>query len=165
MLIDFFKDKCKSSSNSHEFGICDDIKNNTEIAYIDEKNQDNWVGIVSNASQCEASFYAIDHCVPLLRVDGNQENRCDGLLHYNSKLIFIELKERAGGKWARDGREQIANSFRIFKANYNINSFSKIEAYICNKSKPQVNQMHASKLEEFKDQTGIILKIQQRIQI
>ncbi len=165
MPIDFFKDKCKSSSNSEEFGICDDIDNNTAIAYIDEENPDNWIGIVSNPNQFEASFYAVDHCVTINREDGSQEKSCDGILSYNNNLVFIELKKRKRSPWAREGKNQIIKSVMFFNDNYDINSFDKIEAYVCNQIRPLVNQGRASMLEEFKNNTGINLKIQQRIQI
>lgn len=165
MPIDFFQNKCKSTSTKVLFGICDDIENNTEIAYIDEENPDNWIGIVSNPSKFEASFYAIDHCVKMLRDDGRQEKSCDGILSYNNKLVFIELKMRKRSPWAREGKNQIIKSFQSFNDNYDISTFDKIEAYVCNQIRPLVNQGRASMLQEFKDRTGINLKIQQRIQI
>ena len=92
MPIDFFKEHCKTHSNKDKFGLCDDPPLSENPAYIDEENTTDWIGIVDNTPKKEIDFFAIDRCVDVLRLDGEMESRCDGMLRYNSTIVFVELK-------------------------------------------------------------------------
>lgn len=100
MPIDYFQNKCKSSSSNPTFGLCDDPPPAENPAYIDEVNQNNWIAQVKNLTGHPCDFYAIDNCVIIQKKEDNtkQESRCDGVLHFNDNLIFVELKNRDGGK-------------------------------------------------------------------
>ena len=99
MPIDYFENRCESSSNITRFGICDDPPPASNPAYIDEENTTHWIAKVLNPNKRNCTFHAIDNCVTILKANGKMESRCDGLMKYDSTLIFIELKSREGGQW------------------------------------------------------------------
>ncbi|MBF0379113.1 MAG: hypothetical protein HQK72_16775 [Desulfamplus sp.] len=158
MPINFFDPNCKTESNMNMVGLCDDPPPNINPAYIDENNPSNWIATVKNNVQEIVSFYAIDNCVSILRANGDMESRCDGMLLYSKKLIFIELKSREGGQWLKKGREQLTTILNIFKSQNNINNYDNVEAYVCNSLRPLAHVGHASNIQKFKDDTGLILK-------
>lgn len=163
MAINFFKNQCKTTSTKNQFGLCDDINKPNDIAYLSENKKEEWIGIVSNANGKEVSFFAIDNCIQFDRTDGKQDKICDGVLKHKNILSFIELKSRRGGKWHKDGREQLTSTINHFRRNYAANEYQIMDSYICNKLKPLVNVGHAIQIQKFKDDTGLILKIQQNI--
>lgn len=165
MPIDFFEKVCKTTSNKNEFGLCDDPSPSTNPAYIDHIDVSKWIGIVKNESEKQIDFYAIDHCIDLLRPDAKMDSRCDGMLHYDKSLIFVELKATKikGGEWLTTGRKQIKITIDHFITNHDIKSFDKVKAYVCNQHKPRANQGHTVQFQKFKDQTGLILRAQQNI--
>lgn len=167
MPIDFFKDCCKSNSNKAKFGLCDDPTPSENPAYIDEDNSDNWIGVVKNKNEHSLDFFAIDHCVDIIRPDGKMESRCDGLLRHEKRLIFVELKSRKkkGSAWLTEGRRQLKATIEVFKDNIDKELYESIEGYVCNQLKPLANQGHAVQLQKFKDETGYSLKAKQIIDI
>lgn len=165
MPIDFFQDKCKTTSNILKFGLCDDPSPSTGPAYIDEGQPEKWIGIVNNPKLKSVDFFAIDNCVEVNKPDGRQDSTCDGLLRFENSLVFTELKEREGGKWLKKGREQIANTIRRFKDEVDESQYDNVEAYVCNSLRPLVNSGHAISIQMFKDETGYVLHPQQEINI
>lgn len=163
MSINFFQNCCKTETNKTEFGLCDDIANSP--AYIDENDKPKWIGIVNNPNGKDVEFFAIDNCVVIKRNDGTDESKCEGVLKENSNLIFIELKEREGGKWFKKGREQLTITINIFKQNYNISNYKSVRAFVCNSLKPISHSGRATNIQQFYDDTGFILKDQQEINI
>jgi len=158
MSVNFFKEDCKTESDNEEFGICDDPPPAIEPAYIDENNRSKWIAIVKNTQKRTVKFYAIDHCVPIYKEDGNMESRCDGMLLYSKTLVFIELKERKKGQWFKIGREQLTTTINIFKSENDLNTYEKIEAYVCNSLRPLVHMGQFSNIQKFNDDTGLLLK-------
>ena len=163
MSINFFQVTCKTESETIEFGLCDDIANSP--AYIDENDPLKWIGIVKNPNNKKAQFFAIDNCVVIKRSDGTDESRCDGVLKENSNLVFVELKERGSSGWFKKGREQLTNTINIFKSNHDINDYSSIRAFVCNKLKPSSHSGRAANIQQFYDETGYILGDKQEITI
>ena len=96
MPINFFENTCKTVSSQLYFGLCDDPPPTTRLAYIKEaKNEpSDWIATVLNEAEKDVIFYAIDHCIALFRSNGDPESRCDGMLQCESKLAFVELKDR-----------------------------------------------------------------------
>ena len=166
MHVNFFEERCKSESNSRYFGICDDPEAARTPAYLDEDelNNQNWIGKVSNSSSETIEFFAIDNCVKLLRPGGEIQNRCDGLLRFDNKLIFVELKSGKHG-WLGKGRKQLTQTINRFKEEYNISSFNKVKAYLCNNMRPRATSNHKIEIQKFKDETGLILRVEQEIRI
>ncbi|MBF0235446.1 MAG: hypothetical protein HQK65_20785 [Desulfamplus sp.] len=165
MSVNFFREACKTESNNEVFGICDDPPPATEPAYIDEDNSALWIAIVNNSTSHTVEFYAIDHCVPIHKEDGNMESRCDGMLLYSNKLIFIELKERKKGQWFKKGREQLTATINRFKSENDLMVYDKVEAYVCNSLKPLANMGQMENIQRFKNETGLILKSDQKINL
>ena len=119
MEIDFFKSQCQSASNKKLFGLCDE-QDNKGPAYIDENNKNNWIVEVENKEQKEVHFVAIDNCIEIRRDDDvtKMEKRCDGMLWYETSIVFVELKERVSKKntnvWVKDGEKQIYRKTRLY---------------------------------------------------
>lgn len=166
MSINFFKNDCKTSSNNTEFGICDEPKPSTDPAYIDNSNLSEWIAIVKNSKNEEINFYAIDNCIEILRENGeDKESRCDGFLHYDNNIIFVELKDRGSSGWLKKGREQITITINKFLENNSFDDFNTVEAYVCNKQRPLAITGNNTEIQKFKDDTGLILNISKNIEI
>jgi len=158
MPIDFFKTCCKTYSINKKFGLCDDPPPATTPAYIDESDAQKWIAEVQNDKELLVNFYAIDHCVDIFRANGDLESRCDGMLYFKDNLIFVELKDRDSNGWLAKGREQLTITFNIFKSNYDISKFNKIEGCVCNKQRPLAITGNNIEVQKFKDETGLRLK-------
>ena len=156
---------CKSTTQSHEFGLCDDPPPSTLPAYIDTTDQAKWIAHVNNLALKEVTFKAIDNCVEIFRPDGSRESRCDGLLTYERNLIFVELKDRGTGGWVTKGRTQLTITINKFKENHDITQFDTVEAYVCNKQTPLVVTSINSEAQRFRDDTGLLLKANRVISI
>ena len=153
MPIDYFSN-CKTNSKKNKFGICDDQSSASNPAYIDESNQNNWIGIVNNPKKKEVNFNAIDNCIDIRRADNTMDSKCDGVLSFEQNLIFIELKEREGGQWLKKGREQLTATIKRFKQEVNISQYKSIKGYVCNSLRPKAHPGQAENMEKFKKDTG-----------
>lgn len=94
-------------------------------------------------------------------------SRCDGLIRFLNNLIFVELKERRrpAKDWLEGGMQQIIATLEVFKQNYNIADFDKVEAYVCNRLKPLAHRGYNARIQRFKDETGLILNPTQVIDL
>lgn len=158
MPINFLDSDCSSNSSNSAFGLCDDPPPSNNPAYINENTPSFWIAKINNLNQENVVFYAIDNCVTVLRPDGKDESRCDGVLSYANKLIFVELKSRKSKKWFKKGREQLTTTINYFRLNHDVTTFKKIEAYVCNNLRPLAHVGQAANIQKFKDETGFILK-------
>lgn len=165
MPIDFFINTCKTNSNKNEFGLCDDPPPASNPAYIDENDKSKWIGVVKNKSNKGVEFIAIDACIDIRKRDGNLESRCDGLLSFENDLIFVELKFREGGRWLKKGREQLTITIDNFKANYNILDYNNVYGNVCNSLRPLSHSGHAANIQQFYDDTNLVLKSDNMIEI
>lgn len=158
MQVDFFDPAHMYSTDANNFGICDD--QNMTPAYINETDTDKWIADVRNSSNNMVAFYPIDNCIDTLRSDGTMDNRCDGMLQYNNRLIFLELKDRDCQGWVADGLKQLKVSIGHFeKAHPDILKASIIRAQLCNKQRPRAVVACNTDRARFKDQTGYIVEI------
>lgn len=154
----------RTVSRKEEFGLCDDELQPKNPAYINEMSPSTWIGIVDNPNLELVGFYGIDHCLILKSCEGEgTQKECDGLLHYNNELIFVELKDRQYRGWAKTACRQLADTISYFKRTSSLEKFNKVRAYVCNKQRPVFNANYNCHIQEFKDETGIQLNIQQRI--
>ncbi len=159
MSIDFFNSGCGSQASSFfEFGLCDDDAIPKDPAYLDELNSSTWIAKVLNEKRIGISFYPIDKCIALKKSSGKQDKICDGLLLYTNKLIFVELKSRKSRKWFQEGREQLTSTIRHFVIHHQSAKYTSIEAYVCNNQKPRFHSGQMSNINQFKEDTGYILK-------
>jgi hypothetical protein len=167
MAINFFEEKCQNQTNQTRFGICDDPSPSKNPAYLDTKNINKWIAIVENNQGIEILFTAIDNCIEILRPDGKMDSRCDGMLTYDKKIIFVELKERnyKNSVWIDEADKQLRQTISVFVNHYDIADFYSKKAYIANRKKPQFQYSHKEKMQKFKNDTGFILIIENMIRI
>ena len=167
MSIIFFDANCQSQTNQPKFGLCDDPPPSKDAAYIDTDDCSKWIAIVENNQELEVIFTAIDNCIEILRSDGKMDNRCDGMLTYNSKIIFVELKERKSknSNWVGKGEEQLKNTISVFIANHDLAIYKFKIAYIANNKKPNFPSSQMERMDRFKDETGFRLIIQNTIKV
>ena len=170
MEIDFFKSQCQSVSNKKRFGLCDE-QDNKEPAYLDEQNEDKWIAVVENEELKEVHFIAIDYCIDIWRDKEKKEmdNRCDGMLWYETSIIFVELKDRVSKKdknaWVEDGEKQLKCTIEYFEKTEQSNNFREKRAYIANKAHPIFKESQLQRMKSFKQETGYTLRIENRIKI
>lgn len=158
MPINFFIEACKTSSSSKKFGICDNPAPAKDPAYINEIDTNKWIAGVENESGKLADFFPIDHCVEVLKPNGDMESRCDGMLRFNNNIVFIELKDRTSSGWVRKGREQLTITLSNFIANHPSHGYAINECYVCNKQFPLAVKSINTEMQKFKDDTATILR-------
>ena len=93
------------------------------------------------------------------------ESRCDGVLSFDNKLIFVELKEREGGQWLKKGRLQLTATILRFKQEQDVTKFSNVRAFVCNRLRPLAHKGQFSNIQKFKDETGYTLEGKNNIEI
>jgi len=167
MSVNFCKSKCQTNSNRQTFGLCDDPPPAKNPAYIDELNGSNWIAVVENESQKQITFTAIDNCIEILRSDGKMKQRCDGMLTYNSTVIFVELKDRDahGNAWVEDAIPQLKSTIEEFEDTEMADNFNKKLAYISNKQHPRFKSTQQRRMDSFFDDTNYVLRVQGRINL
>ena len=167
MNVNFDELKCQTSSNRKTFGLCDDPPPAKNPAYIAEANGVNWIAVVENESQHQITFTAIDNCIETLRTDGKMKQRCDGMLTYNSTVIFVELKNRdaQGNAWVEDAIPQLKSSIESFEDTLMADGFNKKLAYVSNKQHPKFKSTQQRRMDAFFDDTNYVLRIQGRINL
>lgn len=157
MAINFFESKCKSVTREKVFGIYD-----VPPAKLDFVESDIWNVWIDNDNETEVTFIAIDGCIKIPDTEGE---RCEGMLTYNDTLIFIELKDRDGGRWAGKTRDQLINTIRLFKRDIGLSDFRKLYGHIANKQRPYFKSGGKAFSQEFEDKTGFILRVSDIIEI
>ena len=152
MAIDFFNNQCQQVSSEKIFGLCDE-EGTQKPAYIDVSNQDNWIAEIENEEQKEVYFIAIDNCIEIWRDDGNN-------------LIFVELKDRKlrnASDFLKEAALQLIATINHFKKICDIADYNIKAAYIANKKK--IHRSYVARMEEFQQETGYTLRIENRIKI
>lgn len=157
---------CQTSSTKRKIGLCDDPHPANNPAYINEDNGKIWLATVVNEEPpCQITFTAIDHCVDSYRPDGKMHNRCDGILSFNSTLIFVELKDRTtkNNQWVLDAEVQLRASIENFKNIYDLYLYKSKKAYIANKQQRGSKVSQNSRVKTFLKETDFLLVIDNRI--
>jgi hypothetical protein len=165
MSTNFFEKKCQSTSSKKLFGLCDDPAPPSNPAYIDEHDGSKWIAVVVNDYLFHVTFTAIDNCIELWRIDGKAAKRCEGMLNYNSTLIFVELKERSAGgnKWVLDAEEQLRSTISHFETDPDSEDYLFKKAYIANSGHPKFKSSQMGRMDKFFLDTGYVLRIENRI--
>jgi hypothetical protein len=165
MSINFSQAQCQSITNIKLFGLCDDPPPNSNPAYIDSVDGAKWIAVVVNDYNYPITFTAIDNCITILRPDGKMAQRCDGMLSYNSTVIFVELKERAqlGSDWIKDAEGQLRTTIGYFEASAEAANFSVKKAYAANSEHPKFRTNQIQRMEAFFEDTGYVFRIENRI--
>lgn len=167
MSIEFHIAKCQTKSDRQIFGLCDNQSPNKDPAYIDETDGSKWIAVVENEERYVVIFTAIDNCIEIKNADGKMEKRCDGVLMYNSTVIFVELKQRGakGNTWVADALPQLKNSIKHFEQTELSEKFNYKKAYISNSEHPKFKVSQIGRMERFFSDTGYILRIEARIRL
>ena len=165
MSINFLDETCQGQSNRKIFGLCDDPSPQQNPAYIDENDGSKWIAVVVNEDKRLITFTAIDHCITVLRADGKMAKRCDGMLTYNNCVIFVELKQRGsqGSGWVKDADDQLRTSISYFEGEDEADNFTVKKAYISNSEHPKFKQSQLARMNQFFNDTGYLLRIENRI--
>jgi len=170
MEIDFFNSQCQRVTSEKIFGLCDDKEDN-KPAYLDEENGAKWIAVVENEELKEIHFIAIDNCIDIWRneVKKEMDNRCDGMLWYETSIIFVELKDRVSKKdknaWVEDGEKQLKRTIEYFEKTEQSGKFTEKRAYIANKAYPKFKESQLVRMKRFQQETGYTLRIENRIKI
>jgi hypothetical protein len=164
-LISLKNINCQTYSNKKLFGLCDNPHPAKDPAYIDEANGERWIAVVINEPEFDTTFTAVDHCISTRRINGEMDNRCDGILSYNTTVIFVELKERAGtgNDWVTTAEDQLKSSIEYFEKNVDSDDYSLKKAYISNNEHPKFKYTQIRRMEQFQIDTGYTLRIENRI--
>ena len=164
-MSDVFKPLYQDRSNKKYFGICDDIPH--QRAYLDEIDGQKWTAVVHNDHEQEIAFTALDNCIEFNKANGHKESRCEGVLTHNETIIFVEIKERKGdaSSWAKKADAQLRNSIAIVETRISLASFTTKKAYICNRLQRNTNESHSVRAKKFLEDTGYILRVENRVKI
>ena len=87
------------------------------------------------------------------------------MLTYEDVLMFVELKDRGGGKWAGEARSQLINTIALFKRDADISPYNRHYGHIANKQRPHFKAGGMRFSQEFEDATGFILRVSDVIKI
>lgn len=167
MSIEFQIAKCQTQSDKKIFGLCDNPSPAKAPAYIDEVDGSKWIAVVENEDRFKTVFTAIDNCIDIKDSDGKMEKRCDGVLMYNTTVIFVELKQRGakGNAWVEDAEPQLKNSIKHFEKTELSENFNQKKAYISNSEHPKFKASQIGRMDRFYNDTGYILRIEARIKL
>lgn len=168
MAVDFSNPDCIENTNALVFGICDDPPTKEkpgEPAYLDFEDSEKWIAWVDNDLGKQVTFTAVDHCIDIKRANGEVESSCDGMLNYDSTLIFVELKDSNRSGWLGKAIDQLQVTIGIYKAELGLNGYNRYYAYVANKQRPYFNAANPALAEKFEDDTDFILMVDQVVKI
>ena len=157
MAINFFEPGCITHTSELIFGI-----NDLPPATLIFDNTGNWNVSVINENCLDIIFTAIDGCLDIPSTEGE---RCEGMLMYDDAIMFIELKDRNGVRWAGKARDQLENTIRLFKRDVGIAGYVRNYAHIANKQRPNFKSGGSNFSQQFEDNTGFILRVSDVIEI
>lgn len=165
MAVNFNKPACVTNTSEEVFGICDDAPPSVDPAYLSFENAEEWIAWVDNYHKKDVTFTAIDHCLEILRPNGDQESSCDGVLSYDRTIKFIELKDRDSGRWLGKAIDQLEMTIKIYKTDAGLAAVDKYFAYVSNKQRPYFKAASTSLSAQFEDETGFVLMVEHVIKI
>jgi hypothetical protein len=157
MAIDFFEAACRSVTSEKVFGIVDVPP--ATLVFNNEADPNVWV---DNASAKVITHTAIDDCLGIPRSEGE---RCESMITYDDVLMFIELKDRDGGRWAGKARDQLINTIALFTRDANVDQYTRRYGHIANKQRPNFKSGGMRFSQEFEDATGFVLRVSDVIKI
>lgn len=146
MSTSFFKADCQNITKERKFGLYDAEDSSPAIIKLSE--EESWNATVINDETKEILFTAIDHCIEILRSNGDMDNRCDAMLNYESNLLLVELKNKRDS-WQAEGLAQIEATIRRLIAENNTFyfGFKKRKAIVAN-AKHQFPCFQVANLEQ-----------------
>lgn len=158
---------CQTHSSRKKFGLCDDPPPAENPAYIDENDGAKWIAVVNNEYEYHCTFTAVDHCIEILKPSGKMQKRCEGFLFYNDTVIFVELKQRGalGADWVKTADKQLRITIDHFEKTDAAEDFTEKKAYIANSEHPKFKESQIQRMQKFVDETGYVLRIENRIRL
>lgn len=168
MNIDFSVAHCQTHSSKKKFGLCDNPHPAKDPAYIAESDGSKWIAVVVNENRYEVTFTAVDQCIEIHEIRDEklkQTKRCDGILTYDTTIIFVELKERSqkGNGWVEDAERQLKTSIQYFDNGTNLEKYKLKMAYIANSGHPKFKSSQTGRMQRFFESTGYVLRVEARI--
>jgi hypothetical protein len=161
--MNFFDSKHQYTSTKSKFGLCDDIPPPHLPAYLDETDGNKWIAVVANDRQIEVRFVALDNSIILRKPDGKQDRCSDGLLTYDSTIIFVELTTGKNKNWKNDKYEQLRITIKHFEDTKEAHLYNTKKAYIANSNSRVFRPSSQIKMDKFLIETGYDLRIENRI--
>ena len=168
MAVDFENPPIVMYSSKSKFGLCDDQPPLPKgPAYLDERNGEKWVAVINNEPRFPVRFVPIDNSIEILRADGKSAKRCDGMMSFNQTVIFVELKEinMKGADWIKKADLQLRSTIKYFEDEAISDTFRIKKAYIANSERPKFRVKQTERMERFEDETGYVLRIENRIML
>ena len=169
--------QCLQAIPNNTFGISDVNGGNNLPAKISAANPDSTTDfIVVDNSKTEVSFKAVDWCVPIFRTGSynlddearvpaqfSSDNtgddpikRCEGFLQYNDSIVFIEIKNRPGGRgWLKDAREQFVETILSFREHHSNFANQIKKPILCNPSFSGSHQNETVQKKILKEKIGL----------
>jgi len=171
---------CLQTIPNNTFGISDIDGGNNLPAKVNNVNPDASTDfIVVNNSNIPVTFKAVDWCVDIYRTGGyslDDENRvdsqfssdsaissgddlikrCEGFLQYDNSIVFIEIKNRPGGRgWLKDAREKFEETILSFREHHPNLATQIKKPILCNPSFPGSHQNKTIQKRILKDKIGL----------
>jgi hypothetical protein len=181
---------CLQPIPNNIFGISDLGEGNNLPAKINAINPDPKTDlIVVNNSNTPVTYKSVDWCVPIWRkgtynlddenrtniqfssdsvfVQGNEQiKRCEGFLQYGNSILFIEIKNRSGGRgWLKDAREKFEETILSFREHNPALANRVIKPILCNPSFSGPHQNETVQKKILKDKVGLDFMRQDSITI
>lgn len=168
---------CLAIIPKQQFGITDEDGGHSTPARVDILQPSIWDLTVVNSSGVDVTFKAVDWCVPICRTGtydlddetrtaaqfssnnsgGDSIKRCEGLLQFDTKILFIEIKRRPKkpGVWIKDAREKFEETILSFKEHHPHLAHQIIKPVLVNRlhTGVAVNEMIQKRI--LKDKVGV----------
>jgi len=168
--------QCLQAIPNNIFGISDLDGGNNIPAKIRVAPDSKIDFIVVNNSNTKVSFKAVDWCVPIFRTGNynlddetrvteqfSSENigdelikRCEGFLQFNDTIVFIEIKNRHGGRgWLKDAREKFEETILSFREHHPNLANQIKKPILCNPSFKGPHQNETVQKKILKEKIGL----------
>jgi hypothetical protein len=161
--MSFFDSEHQYASTKRRFGLCDDEPPPHKPAYLDEIDGGKWIAVVDNYYQFNILFVALDNSIVLKKPDGKKDRCSDGLLAYDSTVIFVELTTGTNKNWKNDKDEQLRITIKHFEDTKEADLYKVKKAYIANSNARIFRPSYTMKMDKFLNDTGYDLRIENRI--
>ena len=159
MSINFFEPDCRDTTSHVKFGLCDG--GNDTPAYIELDESLPWICTVCNDNSIEVELWAIDHCVTILRNDGDMTSRCDCMFTYPDNIVFVELKEKRAN-WIEEGIRQIEQTLDLFPS-LTLSAFKHKRAFVANRKHPHFHVIEDETMRRFFSKHRVRLNVEAEI--
>ena len=167
--VDFFAEVNQREQSRRDtlFGINDGIEEGDKEGYAYttiEGEPSTWNAVAKNAKALEVRFLPLDHNIVIHPTPDETFSLCDGMLYHASWVAFVELKVKKSA-WISENIAQLKSSIGLFMANHDAKKYKYRFAYAANRKFPRFNISHKRDMQEFHQETGFRLLIQNTIEV